>query len=218
MHEVPCHFDSNPAIYLTLDDHILVELYKRDDEIALSVLIERYKGFVKTKARPFFLIGADREDLVQEGMIGLYKAIRDFNGDKNRSFKSFADLCVTRQIISAVKSASRYKHSLLNNYVSLNRPVFEDESEKILMDLLIKPEQIDPVEQVVRGDEVNEIRNACICTLSKFEKQVLKHYLEGYPYDRIAVFVRRDVKAVDNALQRIKRKVEAYLGKNGHLD
>lgn len=216
MREVPDLYDSQTSLFSTFEDKVLVRLANDGDEFALNTLINRYKNFVKIKARSYFLVGADREDIVQEGMIGLYKAIRDYSEDKNTTFKSFAELCVTRQIISAIKAATRNKHLPLNNYVSLNRPIYtEDGSDKHLIDMIEEQESSDPFEVVVNFDEVSEKRITCDCILSGFEKEVLTNYLNGFSYDEMACSLDKSVKSIDNALQRIKRKVDSYMRKNG---
>jgi RNA polymerase sporulation-specific sigma factor len=158
------------------------------------------------------LIGADWDDLVQEGMIGLYKAIRDYQEDKQSSFRAFAELCITRQIITAIKTATRQKHLPLNSYVSLNSPVyFEDESDRMLMDLLSGAEIADPVDLVISYEETKSMRVSIGEILSGLEAQVLKLYIEGKSYQEIANELNRHVKSVDNALQRVKRKIELHL-------
>jgi RNA polymerase sporulation-specific sigma factor len=167
------------------------------------------------KARSYFLVGADREDIVQEGMIGLYKAIRDFQGDKQTSFRAFAQLCITRQIITAIKTATREKHIPLNSYVSLNRPMGQDdgggEPDRVLVDVLSTHTMADPVEMVISSEEVRQMQTSFGEILSDLEAHVLGLYLEGKSYQEIAATLRRHVKSIDNALQRIKRKVEAHM-------
>lgn len=191
-----------------------VVAYARDgDDIALEYLIHKYKNFVRAKARSYFLIGADREDIVQEGMIGLYKAIRDFRADKLASFRAFAELCITRQIITAIKTATRQKHIPLNSYVSLNKPIYDEESDRTLMDIIPGMKVSDPEELVISREEFIDIENKMSEFLSELEWKVLMYYLEGKSYQEIADALSRHVKSVDNALQRVKRKLERYLEK-----
>ncbi len=196
----------------TLTDAQLVIAAREGNDSALEFLLDKYKNFVRLKARAYFLIGADWDDLVQEGMIGLYKAIRDYQENKQSSFRAFAELCITRQIITAIKTATRQKHLPLNSYVSLNRPVyFEDESDRMLMDLLSGAEIADPVELVISGEEMQSMQTSFGEILSDLEAQVLKLYIDGKSYQEIASELERHVKSIDNALQRVKRKVELHL-------
>lgn len=174
-------------------------------------MINKYKNFVKAKARSYFLIGADREDIIQEGMIGLYKAIRDFKGDKLSSFRAFAELCITRQIITAIKTATRQKHIPLNSYVSLNKPIYDEDSDRTLLDILSGTKVTDPEELMINREEYNDIEFKIGEILSELEWRVLMLYLEGKSYQEIAVELKRHVKSIDNALQRVKRKLERYL-------
>jgi len=178
---------------------------------ATEFLINKYKNFVRAKARSYFLIGADREDIIQEGMIGLYKSIRDFRGDKLSSFKAFAELCVTRQIITAIKTATRQKHIPLNSYVSLNKPIFDEDSDRTLMDVISGAKITDPEELMINREEYGDIEKKMSEILSSLERKVLMLYLEGKSYQEIALELQRHVKSIDNALQRVKRKLERYL-------
>jgi len=196
----------------TLTDSQLVIAAREGNDSALEFLLDKYKNFVRLKARAYFLIGADWDDLVQEGTIGLYKAIRDYREGRQASFRAFAELCITRQIITAIKTATRQKHRPLNSYVSLNRPVyFEDESDRMLMDLLSGAEIADPVELVISGEEIQSMQTSFGEILSDLEAQVLKLYIDGKSYQEIADELNRHVKSIDNALQRVKRKVELHL-------
>jgi RNA polymerase sporulation-specific sigma factor len=194
-------------------DEDIVELARAGDEIALEHLLIRYKNFTRVKARSYFLVGADREDIVQEGMIGLYKAIRDFQAERQSSFRAFAELCITRQIITAIKSATRQKHIPLNSYVSLNRPVSHEDGDqdRVLVDVLATHASADPVELVISSEEVRSMQTSFSEILSDLEAHVLHMYLEGKSYQEIAAGLKRHVKSIDNALQRIKRKVEAHM-------
>jgi RNA polymerase sporulation-specific sigma factor len=180
-------------------------------EVAQEYLITKYRNFVKAKARSYFLIGADREDIIQEGMIGLYKAIRDFKEDKLSSFRAFAELCIKRQIITAIKTATRQKHIPLNSYVSLNKPIYDEDSDRTLLDILSGAKITDPEELMINREEYNNIEIKMNEILSDLEWKVLMYYLEGKSYQEIAVELNRHVKSIDNALQRVKRKLERYL-------
>lgn len=198
-------------IYLKLEDEKIVECARNDDVEALEYLINKYRHFVRAKARSYFLIGADREDIIQEGMIGLYKAIRDFRPDKLSSFRAFAELCITRQIITAIKTATRQKHIPLNSYVSLNKPIYDEDSDRILLDIISGPKITDPEELVISREEFDDIEEKIGELLSSLERDVLMSYLEGKSYQEIAEELDRHVKSIDNALQRVKRKLEKYL-------
>jgi len=197
-----------------VSDEDLVIRARSGDEATLEHLLIRYKNIARVKARSYFLVGADREDIVQEGMIGLYKAIRDFDAEKQTSFRAFAQLCITRQIITAIKTATREKHIPLNSYVSLNRPMSQDdggEPDRVLVDVLSTHSSSDPVEMVISSEEVRTMQTSFSEILSDLEAHVLNLYLEGKSYQEIAASLRRHVKSIDNALQRIKRKVEAHM-------
>ena len=193
-----------------IDEEVILDA-REGNEIALEYLINKYKSFVRAKARTYFLIGADREDIIQEGMIGLYKAIRDYKGDKLSSFRAFAELCITRQIITAIKTATRQKHIPLNSYVSLNKPIFDEESDRTLMDIISEESISDPEILMINREEFLGIENKMGEILSSLEWEVLTLYLEGKSYQEIAVELKRHVKSIDNALQRVKRKLEKYL-------
>lgn len=193
------------------DEEVAIDAKDNDNKIAQEYLINKYRNFVRAKARSYFLIGADREDIVQEGMIGLYKAIRDFRNDKLSSFRAFAELCVTRQIITAIKTATRQKHIPLNSYVSLNKPIYDDDSDRTLMDVISSSKISDPEELVISREEFIDIEEKMGEILSDLEWKVLMSYLDGKSYQEIAVELERHVKSIDNALQRVKRKLERYL-------
>ncbi|WP_404430223.1 RNA polymerase sporulation sigma factor SigH [Sutcliffiella horikoshii] len=194
-----------------MEDEQMVELVHLGDSEALDYLINKYKNFVRAKARSYFLIGADREDIVQEGMIGLYKAIRDFKEDKLTSFKAFAELCITRQIITAIKTATRQKHIPLNSYVSLDKPIYDEESDRTLMDVISGTKVMDPEELIINQEEFDDIEVKMGELLSDLERKVLALYLDGRSYQEISEDLNRHVKSIDNALQRVKRKLERYL-------
>ena len=197
--------------YEQLEDETIVELVHQGDSEALDYLIHKYKNFVRAKARSYFLVGADREDIVQEGMIGLYKAIRDFKEDKQSSFKAFAELCITRQMITAIKMATRQKHIPLNCYVSLDKPIYEDDSARTLMDVLSGTKITNPEELIINREEFDHIEEKMTELLSDLERKVLLLYLEGRSYQEISEELNRHVKSIDNALQRVKRKLEKYV-------
>ena len=197
----------------TMADEEIVALAQEGDGAALEYLLNKYKNFVRTKARSYFLIGADHEDIVQEGMIGLYKAIRDFKSEKLTSFRAFAELCVTRQIITAIKTATRQKHIPLNSYVSLNKPIYDEESDRTLLDVISEEVPSDPEAMLIDREDLSFIEGRIGEMLSDLEKQVLVLYMEGKSYVEISKTMGRHVKSVDNALQRIKRKLQKYLEK-----
>jgi RNA polymerase sporulation-specific sigma factor len=197
--------------YQALHDEEIVECARQGDSEALEYLINKYRHFVRAKARSYFLIGADREDIIQEGMIGLYKAIRDFRMDKLSSFRAFAELCITRQIITAIKTATRQKHIPLNSYVSLNKPIYDEDSDRTLLDIISGSKITDPEELVISREEFDDIEEKIGELLSSLEWKVLMSYLDGKSYQEIAEDLDRHVKSIDNALQRVKRKLEKYL-------
>lgn len=197
--------------YEIQSDEDIVEAVREGDSEALEYLINKYRSFVRAKARSYFLIGADREDIIQEGMIGLYKSIRDFRGDKLASFKAFAELCITRQIITAIKTATRQKHIPLNSYVSLDKPIYDEESDRTLLDVICGSQVSDPEELIINQEEFTGLEDKMSEILSDLERKVLMLYLDGRSYQEIAVDLSRHVKSIDNALQRVKRKLERYL-------
>jgi RNA polymerase sporulation-specific sigma factor len=204
--------DVTGSNYLAACDVELVRMAQAEDTKALVTMLERYTEFVRLKARSYFLVGADREDIIQEGMIGLYKAIRDYREDREASFKAFAEICITRQIITAIKTATRQKHSPLNSYVSLNNPISEaDDPDRLYMDFLASDKACDPAEVVISAEEAESIKENFREMLSTLETRVLLLYIEGRSYQEIADDLGRHVKSIDNALQRIKRKVEHHL-------
>jgi len=207
------------SVFDDMQDEEIVDVARTGSVEAQEYLINKYKSFVRAKARSYFLIGADREDIIQEGMIGLYKAIRDFRYDKLASFKAFAELCITRQIITAIKTATRQKHIPLNSYVSLNRPIYDEDSDRTLLDIMPGNQVLDPEEVVISTEEIGSMEEKITEILSDLEWQVLNSYLDGKSYLEIADELQRHVKSIDNALQRVKRKLERYLdSKNGTSD
>ena len=195
----------------SMPDEEIVALAQDADGAALEYLLNKYKNFVRTKARSYFLIGADHEDIVQEGMIGLYKAIRDYRPEKLSSFRAFAELCVTRQIITAIKTATRQKHIPLNSYISLNKPIYEEDSDRTLLDVITEEGMSNPEEMIIDREDLSVIEGKIGQMLSDLEKDVLVRYMEGKSYVEIADEMHRHVKSIDNALQRIKRKLLKYL-------
>jgi RNA polymerase sporulation-specific sigma factor len=190
----------------------LVLCAQKGDERACGDLVRKYRGLIRYKARTYYLVGADRDDIIQEGMIGLYKAIRDYDPNREASFHSFAELCVTRQIITAVKSSTRRKHAPLNGYISLSRSAsVDDDGERLLSDILAAKEVCDPAEIVIGAWETDFIRAGMVEALSPFEADVLRLYTGGKSYQDIADRLGRHTKAVDNALQRVKRKMETQI-------
>ena len=192
-------------------DEEIVARAKNGENRAQEYLISKYENFVKAKAKSYFLIGADKEDIYQEGMIGLYKAIRDFNPERSTSFKAFAEICVVRQIITAIKTATRQKHIPLNTYVSLNKPIYEEESERTLLDVLAGMKITDPEELMISKEQMAYIEEKISKVLSGLELEVLTSYLDGKSYQEIASDLERHSKSIDNALQRVKRKLEKCL-------
>ena len=203
--------DEADSRFVNLPDEEVARLAQEGSRDAEDYLMARYKNFVRSKARSYFLIGADREDIIQEGMIGLYKAIRDFRPDKLSSFHAFAELCITRQIITAIKTATRQKHIPLNSYVSLNKPLYEEESDRTLMDVLTPSRNQNPEELIISQEDRDAIEAKMSEILSDLEMDVLSSYLQEKSYQEIAQDMQRHVKCIDNALQRVKRKLEKYL-------
>ena len=199
------------VVFQEMEDEHVVGLAGAGDKLAEEYLIHKFKNFVRARARSYFLIGADKEDIIQEGMIGLFKAIRDFRADKQSSFRAFAELCITRQIITAVKTATRQKHIPLNSYVSLNKPIYDEESDRTLLDVITGSRITDPEELIISREEFSDIEGKMGEILSPLERQVLMAYLDGKTYQEIAAILQRHVKSIDNALQRVKRKLEQYL-------
>lgn len=193
-------------------DEELVARVGQGDERAMGELLERYRGFARAKARSYFVVGGDRDDTAQEAMIGLYKAIRDFVPGRGASFRSFAELCITRQILTAVKTATRHKHTPLNTYVSFDRPQEGGPADQTIGDRVAAEVAEDPLEQVVASEELRRLQQAFDEVLSGLETEVLHHYVEGCSYQEIADLLGRRVKSIDNALQRIKRKLEPHVG------
>ena len=193
--------------YANLTDEQIISQIKTGDEQALSFLLDKYKELVNSKVGKYFIIGADKEDIIQEGMIGLYKAIKDFNDAKQNSFKTFANLCVERQLITAIKSSNRQKHMPLNSYLSLNTSAYNNDEDGTELIETFEVDTIeDPLETIMKKEYFNEIQDVMHKSLSKFEEKVLDRYIQGESYEIIAKKLETPVKSVDNAIQRIRKK------------
>ncbi len=207
-HQAARRTDAQPQ----LEDTYLVALAKRGSADAYERIVKRYRGFVRLKASSYFLLGGDSDDLIQEGLVGLYKAVRDFRTDRESSFRNFAELCITRQIITAVKTASRNKHSPLNQYVSFaHSPAASGETETTLEEVLPGPISEEPSERAIATEELAALVSCLSSVLSELESRVLSLYLDGFSYERIGEKLECDTKTVDNALQRVKRKVATHI-------
>jgi len=194
--------------YTTMSDEEVVLLGRSGDKVALEHIMSEYKYIVRQKAKDYFIVGADRDDIVQEGMIGLFKAIRDFDNTKLSSFKTFAQICIKRQIITAIKSATRQKHQPLNSYVSLSKAVFDDDTtERSILDTIAGSENLDPEYKIVENESFVITKNKIDEILSEFEIMVLQMYIDGKSYRDISIQLNRSPKSIDNALQRVKRKI-----------
>ena len=202
----------SPNSEVKVEDSFLIALAKQGDRAAYHQLVKRYHGFVRLKASSYFLAGGDADDLIQEGLVGLYKAIRDYRSDRESSFRNFAELCITRQIITAVKTATRNKHTPLNQYVSFSStPAASGEDVPTLDQMLPGPTVHDPVNQVISSEELRSLVSCLSTALSELESRVLSLYLDGCSYEQVGERLSCDTKTVDNALQRVKRKVGAHL-------
>ena len=197
--------------FADMTDEQVVGQAQQGDSVAIEYLLSKYKNFVRSKARSYFLIGADHEDIVQEGMIGLFKAVRDYQAERLSSFRAFAELCITRQIITAIKTATRQKHVPINSYVSLNKPIYDEDSDRTLMDVIVEGRAQNPEELIIGRENLVSIRDRVDQVLSPLEQDVLNAYLDGKSYQEIADKLGRHVKSIDNALQRVKRKLEKFL-------
>lgn len=195
-------YDSN---YKDMSDEALIDTIKAGDKLALEYLIGKYKELVNMKVSKFFMVGAEKEDIVQEGLIGLFKAIKGYNSEKQNSFKTFANLCIERQLITAIKSSNRQKHMPLNSYLSLNNTAYEEDDDTSLMDIL-DAHQEDPLDTITKKEYYKLMENAIDKSLSDFERQVLNRYVQGESYVKIAEKLDAPVKSIDNAIQRIRKK------------
>lgn len=202
---------SNCDFFNKYTDEELITIIRNGNDFAQEYLIDKYKNLVKIKSRSYFILGADREDIIQEGMIGLYKAIRDFKPEKQANFYSFAELCIVRQVITAIKSANRQKHIPLNSYLSLNKTVYDENDECTYLEMLTDNINSNPETLFIGNENKQDIENKISAVLSKLEQEVLNLYLNGKSYHEIAKIVQRDEKSIDNALQRVKKKVEKIL-------
>ncbi|MFO7636457.1 MAG: RNA polymerase sporulation sigma factor SigH [Clostridia bacterium] len=196
--------------YGNMEEAKVLALARDGDGLAMEHVLKKYAFLVRGKARAYFLIGADREDIIQEGMIGLFKAVKDFDADANPRFSAFADLCITRQVITAIKKATRQKHQPLNTSVSLSKLLFEDE-DKTLLDVIGQDESANPEEVLMAKENILALQNRIRSRLSRMENKVLGKYLEGMDYHEIASETGKELKSVDNALQRIKKKIQSIL-------
>lgn len=208
-------YNESSLDYKDMLDEDIIDAIRANHPLALEFLIDKYKNFVRGKARRYFLIGADRDDIIQEGMIGLFKAIRDYDRTKLASFRSFAEICITRQIITAIKTATRQKHIPLNSYISLNKPLFDQESERTLLDILEGTKDPDPLDVFISREEMDNLQSQIGEMLSDLEWKVLRRYVEGKSYREISEEINKDSKCIDNALQRVKKKLEKHLREEG---
>lgn len=205
------YIDQDDQRFKDLKDEDIINLAINGDNLAVDYILTKYKELVKIKAKSYFLVGADKEDIIQEGMIGLYKAIRDYQSNKDTSFKVFAELCINRQMITAIKSASRKKHIPLNSYISLNKQINKEESETTYMETIISDKALTPEELLIGKEDKNFIEKHINESLTDLECKVLVLYLQGKNYRKIARIINKPEKSIDNALQRVKRKLEKFL-------
>ena len=201
-----------------LEDIELVSRVRAGDDRCIEILLARYRNFARSKARSYFLAGSDKEDVVQEGMIGLFKAIRDYEEDTGTPFRAFAELCISRQILTAIKTANRQKHQPLNSSVSLDAPAYgDDQSDRSVGDNIVAAQTTDPVELVISAQEIEAIRDTMKENLTELEGDVLSLYMDGKSYEEIAGVLGNHVKSIDNALQRIKRKLQRHIEQRNAL-
>ena len=200
--------------FASLSDEEVVLLSQGGDVAAVEYLLTKFKNYVRAKAHSYFLIGADHEDIVQEGMIGLFKAMRDYQPQRQASFHAFAELCITRQILTAIKSATRRKHAPLNTYVSLNKPIYENESERTLMDILPEHQNENPEDMIIGHENMDDMLSDINVMLTPLEQGAIRAYLQGDTYQKIAKDMGRGTKSIDNAIQRVKRKLEAKINED----
>ena len=210
---------TQPRVWRDTGEVAVIAAARNGDERAMDTIIRRYEGFVRLKASSYFLAGGDSHDLMQEGLVGLFKAVRDYRSDRDTSFRSFAELCITRQIITAVKTATRNKHTPLNSYVSFSQTPAAggEDGEPTMADLLPGSTVHDPVNQVISSEEIRSLVDCITSALSELESSVLSLYLDGRSYEEVAEYLGCDTKTVDNALQRVKRKVGLHLDERAVL-
>ena len=204
---IPRLYNDSKWKYKDMKDEDIVELVKGGDKPALDYLFGKYKNFVKAKSAPYFIVGGDRDDIIQEGMIGLFKAIRDYDKDKFASFIAFVDICIKRQLITAIKAATRNKHMPLTSYISLNKIIYQEESEVTLADVIEGAKVLDPMEAFIIEEELIKMESKINMVLSRLEFEVIQKYLQGKSYEEISLEIDKDKKCIDNALQRIKKKL-----------
>lgn len=204
---IPKLYEDIKVEYKHMRDKDIVKLCKSGDALALDYLFDKYKNFVISKSMPYFIVGGDREDIIQEGMIGLFEAIRDYDENRGASFISFVDICIKRHMITAIQTACRKKHMPLNTYISLNKIVFEEDSERALIEMIEENKISDPLEVYINEEEIIKMQNSMKNILTDLELQVITSYLKGKSYKEISIEIKRDHKCIDNALQRIKKKL-----------
>lgn len=197
--------------FSSLTDEQAVKYAMEGNEFAMEYIIDKYKPLVKSRANMYYLIGADKDDIIQEGMIGLFKAVKCYKFDQSTCFKAFADLCIRRQIITAIKTATRQKHIPLNTYISLNKPLYDEDADRTVVDLLDYEAVLNPEDIIIGREQLRNMEKKIVHLLSAFEMRVLRLYLLGRTYQDIAKIVNKSVKSIDNALQRVKRKLELSL-------
>lgn len=200
-----------PVKYTEIDEQLILDDAKQSDVYAVEFMMRRYMGLVVNKSKSYFLIGADKDDVIQEGMIGLYKAIMDYDKKKLASFRGFADLCITRQIITAIKSATRKKHIPLNSYVSLNKPIEGDRSDLSFQDLILSSESLNPELVLMSKEFAEDLNKITEEVLSGFERAVFRRHISGEGYREISAFMNKSEKSIDNAIQRVKRKLSEHI-------
>ena len=199
--------------YKNMSDEDLIQVIKSGDKSALEYLIDKYKELVNMKVSKYFIIGAEKEDIIQEGLIGLFKAVKSYKSDKQNSFKTFANMCIERQLITAIKSSNRQKHMPLNSYLSLNIAAYDEDEDSSLLEVFNAHQIEDPLETITKQEYYESVEKAIDKSLSSFEKQVLNRYIQGESYVQIAQKLETPVKSIDNAIQRIRKKAIKNIGK-----
>lgn len=214
MKETNAYFSLNEKDYQNKSDEELIKIIKAGDKEALDFLMTKYKEIVNMKVSKYFLIGAEKEDIIQEGLIGLFKAVQSYNPEKQNSFKTFANMCIERQLITAIKSSNRQKHIPLNSYLSLNTAAYEEDEDTTLFDTFNAHQTEDPLETITKKEYYKDVEEAINESLSDFEKQVLNRYMQGESYIQIAEKLDTPVKSIDNAIQRIRKKAIKKIGED----